>query len=119
MIIILLLGMVKLVCFFVFCFLFFVFFFSPPSSSFPFLSSHPPSLPPTGDDGEGTGGTDRSNIAQIFNRTVNYPLHYDAAFMWRNVYRDSRGRDARELMLDFATAGKVWRFFFLLFIPYI
>ena len=85
--------------FFFFFFSFLLSFLCPNFLLLPYLSF-------PGDDGEGTGGTDRSNIVQIFNRTVNYPLHRDAAYMWEAVEDSVPGRSAFDLMLDFATAGK-------------
>jgi len=59
-----------------------------------------------GDAGEGTGGTDRSNIVQIKDRAYNFPLHADVANMWTSVTKSIPNRSARQLMTDFATAGK-------------
>jgi hypothetical protein len=38
-----------------------------------------------GDDGEGTGGTDRSNLVEIRTRDENYPYPYEQTTFWKNV----------------------------------
>jgi hypothetical protein len=38
-----------------------------------------------GDDGEGTGGTDRSNLVQIRARDENYPYPYEQTTFWNNA----------------------------------
>jgi hypothetical protein len=37
-----------------------------------------------GDAGEGTGGTDRTNIVETMNETVNYPLPWEKTTMFKN-----------------------------------
>mmetsp|Transcript_18127 Transcript_18127/g.54474 ORF Transcript_18127/g.54474 Transcript_18127/m.54474 type:complete len:558 (-) Transcript_18127:113-1786(-) len=61
----------------------------------------------TGDDGEGTGGTDRHNIVQIMDMHENYPAAKNKVTMFTDngdMSIPSRTRD--QLILQFATAGK-------------
>jgi len=68
-----------------------------------------------GDDGEGRGGTDRSNIVQISDRNDNYPLLFDESNMFKGakaLYADGCHPSAAELtdtdiMLQMATSGYV------------
>jgi len=68
-----------------------------------------------GDDGEGRGGTDRSNIVQMSGRNDNYPLLFDEANMFKGAkayYADGCHPSAAQLtdtdiMLQMATSGYV------------
>tara|TARA_R110002050_G_scaffold92308_2_gene193194 strand:- start:185 stop:1624 length:1440 start_codon:yes stop_codon:yes gene_type:complete len=52
-----------------------------------------------GDDGEGTGGTDRHNIVQIRDQSQNYPLHMSQTTMWANVKRSIPARTAEQVIV--------------------
>ena len=63
----------------------------------------------TGDAGEGQGGTDRSNIVETLNETVNYPMPWDmntmfqnAQVLWTSGYQTP---SAQDLAVFFASAG--------------
>mmetsp|Transcript_27902 Transcript_27902/g.78035 ORF Transcript_27902/g.78035 Transcript_27902/m.78035 type:complete len:512 (-) Transcript_27902:62-1597(-) len=58
-----------------------------------------------GDDGEGTGGTDRNNMVQIVDEKRNYPTQFAQTTMWTGVTDSVPQRSATELALAFATAG--------------
>jgi len=68
-----------------------------------------------GDDGEGRGGTDRSNIVQMSGRNDNYPLLFDEANMFKGAkayYADGCHPSAAQLtdtdiMLQMATSGYI------------
>ena len=71
----------------------------------------------TGDDGQGTGGTDRSNIVEIPDLMANYPLAFeasklvkDAEIVW-TAY-DGRVKTPKDLALSLASSGLVNRICF-------
>ena len=67
-----------------------------------------------GDDGQGTGGTDRSNIVQIENQNRNYPLHLSdsRANMWDSVTDSIPRRTSRQVLFLFFSFSP--QFFLLL-----
>jgi len=60
----------------------------------------------TGDDGQGEGGTDRSNLIQILSLNSNYPLPKDQITFFPKENEDYiPGRSFDDAVLSFATAG--------------
>ncbi|XP_070559547.1 protein DD3-3-like [Ptychodera flava] len=66
----------------------------------------------TGDDGEGTGGTDRSNLVQINEALENYPLPYENSTMWSAakvvwIYHSNTPNSvvAKDLAVSMASSG--------------
>ena len=78
----------------------------------------------TGDDGQGKSGTDRTNFVQISSPDENFPLPYEAAYLWDSVETVWTGhfniKNKDDLALFLATGGyyecnkgkgqKYWRF---------
>lgn len=63
-----------------------------------------------GDDGEGTAGTDRNNMAQIADLNDNIPLPFEKTTMWTNaeimwMHHGKTDISAKNLALDISTAG--------------
>ncbi|KAK3607200.1 hypothetical protein CHS0354_008884 [Potamilus streckersoni] len=64
----------------------------------------------TGDAGEGTGGTDRSNLVQLRKLNDNFPLPFESTTMWNNadvmwIPYYAPGITADKLALNMASAG--------------
>ena len=66
----------------------------------------------TGDAGEGTGGTDRSNIVEALDANSNYPLPWenatlfkDAAVLWSSWTNDLNAISAEDLAVAFTSSG--------------
>lgn len=63
-----------------------------------------------GDDGEGKGGTDRNNMAQIFDLNDNFPLPYEQTTMWKNaqvvwMHHGKTDISPKDLTLDISSSG--------------
>jgi hypothetical protein len=62
-----------------------------------------------GDDGQGTGGTDRSNVVELRKLGENYPRYLpeeDNKSMWHAVTESIPAMTPRQLAMDFATSGR-------------
>ncbi|XP_052266870.1 protein DD3-3-like [Dreissena polymorpha] len=64
----------------------------------------------TGNDGEGTAGTDRINIAQIGDRNDNLPLTFEKSTMWNNadivwMHHGKTDISPKDLALEMASSG--------------
>eukprot|EP00010_Vexillifera_abyssalis_P006823 CAMPEP_0201549892 /NCGR_PEP_ID=MMETSP0173_2-20130828/6314_1 /ASSEMBLY_ACC=CAM_ASM_000268 /TAXON_ID=218659 /ORGANISM="Vexillifera sp., Strain DIVA3 564/2" /LENGTH=568 /DNA_ID=CAMNT_0047959725 /DNA_START=83 /DNA_END=1789 /DNA_ORIENTATION=+ len=59
-----------------------------------------------GDDGQGTGGTDRSNFVEIRSLDENYPVPFKHNTIWNNIVDSFPKKDPEQMALDFATVGE-------------
>lgn len=64
----------------------------------------------TGDAGEGTTGTDRSNLVQINQRDQNFPTPFEFSDLWNNskvlwIYHGKINVSPKDLATDMASAG--------------
>nr|XP_006822468.1 PREDICTED: protein DD3-3-like [Saccoglossus kowalevskii] len=64
----------------------------------------------TGDDGQGTTGTDRNNFVQMNQALENYPLPYENTTLWSSVkvvwiYHEESNVAAKDLAVNMASAG--------------
>lgn len=63
-----------------------------------------------GDEGQGKGGSDRSNIVQIRDRNDNFPLPYEQTTMWaaadvKWIFSGSNAISAKDLAVSMSSAG--------------
>lgn len=63
-----------------------------------------------GDEGQGQGGTDRSNIVQIADLNDNFPMPFERSNMWNNanirwIYHGKTDVSAENLAVTMASAG--------------
>lgn len=63
-----------------------------------------------GDAGEGTGGTDRNNMVQMKDLSLNYPLPYEQTTLWAGatvkwIYSNNTNIKAQDLAINLASSG--------------